>query len=1270
MNKNTITKKIALLILVILIPTIVSALSFSSSPIINTGDENAYTTQNLSCAWTAGGDETTTTVYWYQNGTLIYTQSSAASPAILFSGNTSKNQLWECNVTIENATDNLSQIDNITTINTLPSAPILYNLSWVNQGDQVDIVEDQSYTFKLNSTDVDGDTIEYTSDAGSFCSLSLDDFTGYLDCDPTNSDLQSAETPRVKQIIFNAKDGGSGQGNNLIVDFTVIPFNDQAEFATTPSNQNTPADTVWTANVSGTDEELHYPLNFTIGGELNDNFPGLLVINSTDNTTATISFSTYNGAPTNLHVGTWTVKINVTDSYGSNSSRLATEYSFNLTIQETNHYPNITTNPAFVNGTQGYDYTSYIYGNDSDATDTLNWTISAPLNSSNYCMSNFPWNITTTNTSSVNSSATISITLTNDHVACRDVNITLSDDQGGSKSLYLTLNLTNVNDAPVLYEIGSTGNISAQSIYKYAVLSYQTNVTDIDSLTYDSANSANLTYSINDTFFFAISQSGLLTATPINDSHIGNWSINISVTDGEYTDWRIMNLTVLNNTAPEIYIDNSSYSFYQDDVIEIPFIVIENNNESITINISSYTNFSESIYNVQVISNDYSNSNNNQSNILNMTQTNSRLANDQVGLHIITINSTDELNASIENQSTTRINITILNENDAPIFDQDQDNSSDVLSLGLVVKNVNYDKEVFVTDFDLFLSSAYANESLNMTYNDSGPGIENVIITKINTTSFNLTFVANDTGTQWIELLLIDENNSVTTQNVTFTVQDSTSSPEIKQISPYYNDTTNTTSFSFANASAYIEFNESVNFSENRTVIFDAIISNDTTFVGNNLTYEWYVDSVLNNAILDAQPGVDSSYSKSFGFWSNGTYNITIVATDARFASSSFTWYVNVTDFNRPPIYYDESMEGLIVNLSSEYVNYMSYRNGKQRFYDPDDDLDSDGLRLVDNENESTDLTYSLANPESCPYASLSFNGDDLRIVPTSTGLCQVNFIATDPANETATSDVILLTIIGATSTSGTGSGTSSGGSTTRTQIVTVPIEEEVDVPIPIKIISPVSVDTYANRTINIPITIKNTWEKEIKGVKVNATMALQPNVTYSFDKSYFSVIPVGGEVTAMLSITNYRSEGPFEITIFADVAEPKFTDSSTILINSLEQTDEGDNVKTKVTFARDMLSENPECRELNDLLERADRALNALDYKQALSLVNGVINGCKFLMNEDKLLRQETPSLIESSFDFLDEHADKLVIGAGILLLITIAFYVVAAVKKLLVEK
>ena len=76
------------------------------------------------------------------------------------------------------------------------------------------------------------------------------------------------------------------------------------------------------------------------------------------------------------------------------------------------------------------------------------------------------------------------------------------------------------------------------------------------------------------------------------------------------------------------------------------------------------------------------------------------------------------------------------------------------------------------------------------------------------------------------------------------------------------------------------------------------------------------------------------------------------------------------------------------------------------------------------------------------------------------------------------------------------------------------------------------------------------------------------------------------------------------------------------------------------------------------------------MDYKQSLNLVNGVINGCKFLMNEDKLVRQETPSLIETSFDLLDKYADKLVMGAGVLLLITIAFYVVAAVKKMIVEK
>jgi hypothetical protein len=299
-----------------------------------------------------------------------------------------------------------------------------------------------------------------------------------------------------------------------------------------------------------------------------------------------------------------------------------------------------------------------------------------------------------------------------------------------------------------------------------------------------------------------------------------------------------------------------------------------------------------------------------------------------------------------------------------------------------------------------------------------------------------------------------------------------------------------------------------------------------------------------------------------------------------------------------------------------------------------------------------------------------------MLIVPSGAGNCNLQFTATDDygANMTST-DIVNIQFVGAEPADGAEvQSTRSGGSSTNTQIIAVPIEEEVDKPVPIKLISPGTVTTYANRTIYIPLKIKNTWTTdvvgiELSGVALNATMFNENNVTVFFEQSYFGVIPLGGEVNTVLEIANYRREGPFEIVVYAKVGNPEFTDSTTILISSLEQTSTGSDVTSKVTFAKDMLSENPVCRELNDLLDRSEIEARAENYDEALKLVDGVINGCKYLMKGEES-RRETPSIIKRGFDISREYSLEIVEGAVILLILTLLFYVIAALRRKIIDK
>jgi len=229
-------------------------------------------------------------------------------------------------------------------------------------------------------------------------------------------------------------------------------------------------------------------------------------------------------------------------------------------------------------------------------------------------------------------------------------------------------------------------------------------------------------------------------------------------------------------------------------------------------------------------------------------------------------------------------------------------------------------------------------------------------------------------------------------------------------------------------------------------------------------------------------------------------------------------------------------------------------------------------------------------------------------------------------------------------------------------------------VPSPIQIIAPGTVSMYTNKTIQIQIKIKNTWTTEVRGIKLSAVSLNSSNMTQkdliiNFTNSYFPSLAVGAEMETIMELSDYRKEGPFEIIVTATVADPEFNDSTSILISGIEQMSKGDEVKVKITFAKDLLSENSVCRELNELLDRADSAAKTENLEEAIKLVDGVINGCKYLMKEEEV-RRESPGMIKLGFDAARKYTLEIIAGAGLLLILVLIFYAIAALRKKLYEK
>ncbi|MBW2983311.1 hypothetical protein KY327_03325 [Candidatus Woesearchaeota archaeon] len=1192
---------------IILIP-LLTGLGMDSGPSIN---PDTTTKQDLICTWTGSPDTTSQDVTWYNSSTVYsgpepvsFNQNQSSIPAYT----ARKGENWTCEVTLDNGTDTQAHNTSIIIKNALPTAP--------NATDET-LYEDRTREIVVESTDADGDTIRYSKlypSEPEYCEI--EEYTGIITCNPTESDIG------LSNATWLSSDGDPDYIAKANATYTVMEVNDPptASVSDQTINEGDP----FRYNITVSDEEDDFPIDFTVESDL----PSIDIIRLSDRKAQVLINHSGSDIATFSDVGTWQVRVNLTDN-GSTSS---TPYdnpnasvTFDLTVISTNHDPNITTDFTTydIAGTQGEQLEFYVNATDIDVTDTLNFGIT-----SNCSLTN-PWDITRINGSPDNASGKVNETLTNSHIACRWVNVTVNDNGGGSTWEMVFLNLTNTNDNPTIQELsfysGNNGgdNMSNLTTVKGMEFWYRVNATDPDQQTYEGEV---FTFSDNSTNDIMVNEStGVLSFMP-DDSHIGNHLIRVNVTDDQGL-WgtRDLHLEVKNNTAPQIQ-PIGDVTCQEDFPCQLYVEATDPDPGEDLVFSSNNTD----VFDIQ----DY----NETAWELSYTPTNA-----QVGSYAVNVTVEDRYGFT----DVEVFNLTINNTNDAPSFDP--------VDLGTVVVDYPVNKVVDVMDEDVDIGLDNLSYDWEFLKDDDGLNDTFSFIEERNS-SFTIGFTPDTShvGTYWVNLSVTDIGNLTHWENVSFEVLAKTSPPEVEEVMPYWNATANRTELGvFGNASLFSDRTVAVNVSENMTVTFDALVTNDTAIANNSLTYEWFVDGQTDTTLQGVNPGSNSSLDISYGFFDSGDHEVAVRAIDERYASTNWTWDVTVTDVNRPPELRND-VDNVTLNTSTTISHYMSYRYNHstrlQLFYDPDDDPDGDGERGEDT-GEGTSLTYSVAPGYACTIASLSFSGDDLGLTPEEEGTCIIKFRATDPAGEFVDSNNVWITVT-SVQVEEVETPVSSGGGATRPRPIPYPFEEPVESPYPIELITPEEVFTYVNESVEVPLQLANTWNESLTDVTLNATTAnSSDDINFSFSKSHFPTMATGENHSVTLTIDGYRQEGPLSVVVSANVEDPEYVDSATIMINAMEQKQSGDDVESKVTFARDLLNENPECQELNELLNEAEKKRQAQQYEEAIKLINGAVDGCKYLINHDKEPTSEQPKDFFAVMTLSPKQLPALIIGAVIIL-------------------
>jgi len=1027
------TKNMKQIMMTIILVVIMLFLGFSIT-ISNTSitPANATSSQNIYCNWNLTGYEEYN-ITWYKNGVIFNSTTNAISPWGLPYVHTTKDDVWNCTIWAfnESATPkNTTQSIKITIRNSPPTTPRLENASNVDIGTIEHIYEDTPYTFNLKSSDYDGDTLTYSESTiigNDYCSINS--ANGTLSCNATSEPNTAIND--LYQFLVN--DGENIVG--LLVRFNVTPVNDRPSFSTAIINKTIYENQTLQYSVTMTDEEdPNGPFTFHVNSSFN---PERLVNVTSDNKTFTIQF-TNNRKANFSDIGNQTVTITGCDP---DNASLCVSSFFRLEVISINHAPEFT---YLVNasGTQGDRLEMYINATDDDLLDVLNFSITSG------CGLNV-WNLTIIEESYNNASALVNLTLTNDHIICRNVTVYVTDSKE-TTSANLALQLINTNDVPILYNLsfhsGNTLNnhdLYSLNAYTGAAFLYKLNVSDIDSDTYEGES---LTYYINSSLCNGIycptltyDQTGIITFMP-NNSYLGTYHylVNVSDDDGE-SAYESMYITVIANNVPYFNETPTNQTAYEDTLFIYKLNATDPEN--------SFDKFSDNTSLFDISS----------TGLISFTKNCSYVNN-----YTVTILINDTLGAT--NHST--FNIEILPVGDAPSLPTVQNTTIlEEYPYYLSLAADTSDEDISCGDEDsLTFSSSFL----------SGPTIFSI------TSAGIISFTPNSThsGSYLVNISVVDIYGLRDSTIWNLTIVNRSSAPNIINITPS-GIPMNTSLISRSNFANNLT---NTNTTENSTIVFD---QNTLDLDGDPLYYNWTV----NGAVV----GHNKNYSRYFGFSDSGHYNVSITVSDnvsgllAHYVR--FTWNLTINNLNRAPLL-NSSLPN-ITNLTTQYrwTNYLVGGIGNVRFNDPDEDT----------------LTYTNT---PTTYVTITYDGNDAIFTPVSLGTDHIVFTAFDGL-ATKSSNNVTINVTGIPNTTQNVQSvitiiSNSGGGESTTFVPYSVIEEvEVDKEVYLEIIAPEPAVLYDNNTLRQVLSIINTGNKTLHGIYLSA-VTNSSTAKLEFSNNYF----------------------------------------------------------------------------------------------------------------------------------------------------------------------
>jgi len=995
-------------------------------------------------------------------------------------------------------------------------------------------------------------------------------------------------------INFSVMDNSS-LGNKTafkVVNFSVVNVNVAPSFIyVCDDNRSGVEDTEFICWINATDIDEENNLTFSV------NYTWFK-FNATGSNSRTVNCSILTGhnvsaminfTPSDLNVGNWSVNISVLDVGLGVGIPKSNSTIINFYI---NNVEDVVSMDSISNYSIYENMTFYFNATDDD----LLVPDSIVKNELLTFASNTSWVAVSSDSTSANRTvAKVDI----------DYNYVFNNSGAGNYTIQINVSDTSGNYAERNFTVSVLGDNAADwnSSKQYSFEIYEGNITSLNLSEYASdidGDSLNFTYTIDGAFSsFGLTKQGIISFTSI-DEDVGYHNVTVNASDGKLDSLKNFNFTVLNvNTKPYIEIPisqgdlingtvgpNSNINCTEDNVTSLAIWIQDDDyrvlqkgyyNESLTLNVT-ITGPNSSLINFvrQFGFPTPSGTNANKSYyIASFTPRKS-----DVGNYNISINVSDVGNKS----NILNFNLTVFFLDHLPNITFIDNQSTSIL------RNLYY--RINATDLEDGNSSTPGNYNFSFSYiNLSGLDLFNSTTFNSTTGEINITPNASQGGIYHINVTVNDSGNLQGYQDLWIHIYD-----------------TPTIDYPGGAASFYLAENmtSNITFRVNHSV-------------GDNLTYQFYTLISTNLSALKyniSYPGDSSNLTWQFtpnftDETTNNTGNLTLVVFNPDYPELNATslWDVYVNHTNAPVVF-----SGYIGDMQSDYSSGISL---DLRGYFSDVDYDDSRynqtllFNVISNVTPSQ-ISWSVTD-WTLELSSLVAVTELLNITVSDT---EVNASNDTKKLYNTTSNSFQVTFTAPTVTTVP---TPSGGGSTVT-------------PVAFKIITPKEISAYAFQQIKIPFELINKGNKAFQGINLTSIAFKdgdQANLVYTeIDKSYFNVLGVGDSENLTLTVYfDTNKTGDYQILVNATSKTPKYTDWAMVHIN-LQKINDSE-IKKLLLFTEEFIAENPECAELNEIVEEAKEYFASGNYDMAKLKSEQAIDFCK-----ESITQVSLPSLkLQSPF-------------------------------------